>query len=80
MVVVGRSFFRFERFSGSLGDGSVFGLGQFLKDFPGGLSGLVLCHGAMPEQADAQADPALARRTIDINYSSAVTLLESLPR
>ncbi len=40
------------------------------------LSGVVLCHGAMPEQEEAQHDSALARRTIDVNYGSAVSLLE----
>lgn len=46
------------------------------SEFEDGLKGVVLCHGEMPDQREAQADPALARRTIEVNYSSAVSLLE----
>jgi len=45
------------------------------KRFEGGLAGVVLCHGVMPEQADAERDFALARHTIEVNYTSAVSLL-----
>ena len=41
----------------------------------GRLDGVVLCHGAMAEQAEAQTDFALARRMIDTNYTSAVSVL-----
>jgi decaprenylphospho-beta-D-erythro-pentofuranosid-2-ulose 2-reductase len=41
----------------------------------GRLDGVVLCHGAMAEQADAQADFALVRSMIDTNYTSAVSVL-----
>ena len=36
---------------------------------------MVLCHGYMAEQADAERDFSLARRMIDTNYTSAVCLL-----
>lgn len=38
--------------------------------------GVVLAFGAMSEQAEAQADFALARRMIEVNYVAAVSLLE----
>lgn len=38
--------------------------------------GLLLCFGYMAEQADCQRDFALARRTIDINFTGAVSILE----
>ena len=44
----------------------------------GELEGVVMCLGDMPEQADAEADPALARRAIDVNYASVVTLFERI--
>ena len=45
-------------------------------DTPSGLAGVILCHGYMAEQPDAQADFALARRMIDVNFTSAVSVLE----
>ena len=44
--------------------------------FDGGLDGLILCYGYLAEQAQAQADVAEARRTIDVNLTSAVSVLE----
>src|SRR5262249_44940923 len=41
----------------------------------GQLHGVVLCHGTMAPQAAAQNDFAEARRMIDVNYTSAVSLL-----
>lgn len=41
----------------------------------GRLDGVVLCHGAMADQAEAQADFALTKRMIDTNYASAVSVL-----
>jgi decaprenylphospho-beta-D-erythro-pentofuranosid-2-ulose 2-reductase len=41
----------------------------------GDLAGVVMLHGWMPPQADAQSDFALARKAIDTNYTSAVSLL-----
>ncbi len=38
--------------------------------------GVVLCFGFMAEQKDAQADFAIARRTIDTNFTGAVSILE----
>ena len=45
------------------------------KRFDAGLDGVVLCHGVMAEQEDAERDFATARHMIDVNYSSAVSLL-----
>lgn len=41
----------------------------------GPIDGVVLCHGAMADQAEAQRDFALAQRMIDTNYTSAVSIL-----
>lgn len=38
--------------------------------------GVVLCFGFMAEQQDAQADVKIARRTIDTNFTGAVSILE----
>jgi decaprenylphospho-beta-D-erythro-pentofuranosid-2-ulose 2-reductase len=46
----------------------------------GELDGVVLCHGDMPEQAEAELDPRLCRRLIDVNYASPVCLLELAAR
>lgn len=43
----------------------------------GGLDGVALCHGVQFDQADAQRDASLARRMIEVNYASAVSLLEA---
>ena len=43
---------------------------------PGGLHELVLCHGWLPDAEQAKRDPLVMRRLIDINYTSAVILLE----
>ena len=48
--------------------------------FPEGLDGVLLCHAEMPEQTDAEADFSLARQMLDVNYSSAVSLLELAAR
>ncbi len=40
------------------------------------LDGVLLCQGYLPDQQEAQADFAEAKRTIDVNYTSAVSLLE----
>jgi short-subunit dehydrogenase len=47
---------------------------------PGGVQGVVLCWGDMPEQLDAQRELALARRMIDVNYTAAVVLFECAAR
>jgi len=43
----------------------------------GAPDGVVLCFGYMTEQADAEKDFALARRTIDVCYTGAVSVLEA---
>jgi len=40
------------------------------------LEGVVVCFGFMDDQAKAQEDFAVARRTIDVNYTVAVSILE----
>lgn len=46
-----------------------------VEHFDGELEGVMLCHGEMPEQEDAARDFSVARRMIDINYVSMVSLL-----
>jgi short-subunit dehydrogenase len=46
-----------------------------LDHFGGDLMGVVLCFGYMTEQAKAQTDLEEARRTVDVNFTSAVSLL-----
>jgi short-subunit dehydrogenase len=41
----------------------------------GGLDGVVLCHGYLPNQQATQTDFAEAHRSIDANFTSAVSLL-----
>jgi decaprenylphospho-beta-D-erythro-pentofuranosid-2-ulose 2-reductase len=43
---------------------------------PTGLHGLVVCHGDMADQEDAQRKLEVARRMLDVNYTSAVSILE----
>ena len=40
------------------------------------LGGVVLCYGFMDAQIKAEADFVIARRTIDVNFTSAVSVLE----
>jgi short-subunit dehydrogenase len=47
-----------------------------LQAYPQGLAGVALCFGYMDEQDRAQRDMQCARRTIDVNYAGAVSLLE----
>ena len=41
----------------------------------GALHGVVMLHGQLPVQADAQSDVLVARQAIDVNFTSAVSLL-----
>ena len=41
------------------------------------LEGVILCFGYMADQADAQANRAEARRTVDVCYTAAVSILET---
>lgn len=43
---------------------------------PGGISELLLCHGWLPHAEASKREPAVMRQLIDVNYSSAVLLLE----
>ena len=47
-----------------------------LAHFHGQLDTVILCHGYMTDQSNCQRDFAEAHRTIDVNYTSAVSLLE----
>lgn len=46
-----------------------------VSHFDGDLTGVVLCHGFMADQARTDRDFTLARLTIDVNLTSAVALL-----
>jgi short-subunit dehydrogenase len=46
-----------------------------LAHLEGDLTGVVLCHGFMADQRATEDDFAQARRTIDVNFTSAVSLL-----
>lgn len=52
---------------------------QLIRDaaekFPGGLAGVVACQGDLTDQAEAERNLALARRMIDVNYTSVVSTL-----
>jgi short-subunit dehydrogenase len=48
---------------------------QCVACFNGHLDGLVLCHGWLVPQAQTDRDVELARRVIDVNYTSAVSVL-----
>jgi short-subunit dehydrogenase len=46
----------------------------------GKLEGVVLCYGFMASQQDADRDPRLVRQTIDVNYTSPVSILNLAAR
>lgn len=46
------------------------------KVFEEGIEGVLLCYGDMPEEDAMRAAPDLARRMIEVNYVSAVSILE----
>lgn len=48
---------------------------ECVEHFARDLHGVVLCHGQMPEQDVAATDFAVARRMIEVNYLSGVSLL-----
>lgn len=45
-------------------------------EIEGGLSGVLLCYGAMEDESEAASDPERARRMIDVNFSSPVSILD----
>lgn len=47
-----------------------------MKGFGQGVDGVILCHGEMPDESSARRDPEIFRRAVDVNYTSAVSLLE----
>jgi decaprenylphospho-beta-D-erythro-pentofuranosid-2-ulose 2-reductase len=51
-----------------------------LGHFDGKLACVVLCYGYLAPEVGVPADPAAARRTIEINFTSAVLILESFAR
>ncbi|MBW2446088.1 MAG: SDR family NAD(P)-dependent oxidoreductase, partial [Deltaproteobacteria bacterium] len=46
----------------------------------GGLDGVVLCHGEMVEQPQAERDVAPALRMLDVNVTGTISLLEGVAR
>lgn len=50
-------------------------LNRTIARFDGEISGVVLCYGYLPEQPATQTDFAEARQTIDVNFTSAVSIL-----
>ncbi len=42
------------------------------------IAGAVVCHGFLPDQVQAQRDWELARKTLDVNFTSCVSVLEPL--
>jgi len=46
-----------------------------VKHFDGDLSGVILCYGYLPEQEETQVDFSEARKTVEINFLSAVSVL-----
>lgn len=42
------------------------------------VAGAVICHGFLPDQQQAQRDWELARKTLEVNFTSCVSLLEPL--
>ena len=49
---------------------------QCREHFGDGLAGVILCFGYLDDQKTAQQDFNVARRTIDVNYTGAVSILE----
>jgi decaprenylphospho-beta-D-erythro-pentofuranosid-2-ulose 2-reductase len=47
------------------------------KAFGGAVDGVALCYGAMPPQEETERDFAGAQKTIETNYSSAVSILHA---
>ena len=43
-----------------------------------GMQGVVVCHGSLPDQKAAEADWSIAHKALDINFTSAVSVLEKL--
>jgi short-subunit dehydrogenase len=48
-----------------------------VESFGGALDGVIFCYAVLVPQEQANADPALARRVIDINFTSPVLLLNA---
>jgi decaprenylphospho-beta-D-erythro-pentofuranosid-2-ulose 2-reductase len=61
--------------AGALDDLPAF-LARCIRHFDAGPASVVLCHGYLPLLARDQPDLAQARRTIDVNFTSTVLLLE----
>lgn len=48
-----------------------------VRHFSGELSGVVLCYGSLPQQERVRSDPRALRNALDLNFTSAVVLLEA---
>ncbi len=46
--------------------------------FEGNLTGAILCHGVLPDQKETETNVAVALRTVEINFTSYVSLLHLL--
>src|SRR5215813_9309332 len=53
---------------------------QFWNDcsahFPSGASGIVVCHGLLADQAEAQRSTAILRQSLEVNFVSEAALME----
>jgi short-subunit dehydrogenase len=47
-----------------------------VKVYEDGLEGVLLCHGDMPDEDEMRADSELVRRMVEVNYISAISVLE----
>jgi short-subunit dehydrogenase len=50
------------------------------RAFDDGIEGVLLCYGDMPDEDAMRSEPALARRMVEVNYLSAISVLERAGR
>jgi decaprenylphospho-beta-D-erythro-pentofuranosid-2-ulose 2-reductase len=43
-----------------------------------GIDGVVVCHGLMPDESEVRRDAEVLREMVDVNYTSAVSILERI--
>ena len=67
---------RAERFEALDFDGHAAFFERLAKGFGDGIGGVVLCYGEMSDEEHARSDRDVLRRMVDINYTSAVSVLE----
>lgn len=44
----------------------------------GNIQGAIICHGSLPDQKAAEADWSIAQQALDVNFTSAVSVLEKI--